>query len=306
MKTDSIGNHSYVFFWHENEENGLFSNWYPSPFVIDSFCYQDMEQYIMAEKAKLFKDAEMYTAILRSNSPQQSKALGRKVSGFDNAVWAPERHRILVTGLREKFGQNPVLKEQLLQTKGAILAEASPKDTIFGIGLDRKQALQSAPSQWPGENLLGKALMEVRKEFLPAEVPADRLEEAQKLANQLLNSLKYSFSDLKPSMLPDGTAGVYVITNRHTGEVLYVGRTKNLRQRLYYNHLMGPTTNARLKKHLIEDASEPAVTTPEEAKAYIKEHCYAQFLTEADVLRRGQLEGLLSFMLNVKYMHEEH
>ncbi len=59
-------------------------------------------------------------------------------------------HRILVTVLQEKSRQNSALKDQLLQTKSAILAKASPKDAIFGICLDRKQALQTDSSQWPG------------------------------------------------------------------------------------------------------------------------------------------------------------
>ena len=44
----------------------------------------------------------------------------------------------------------------------------------------------------------------------------------------------------------------------------------------------------------------------EQAKSYLKNYCYVQYILEPNVLRRGQIEGLLSFMLNVKYMHEEH
>lgn len=133
-----------------------------------------------------------------------------------------------------------------------------------------------------------------------------RLEIASQIANKMVEFSGIKFSDLKPSMLPDGVAGVYAITNFHTGEVLYVGRTKNLRQRLYYNHLMGPQSNARLKKYLVEDENETSVTDMEEAKSYLKEHCWFQYIKEPDVLKRGQIEGLLSFLLNVKYMYEEH
>ena len=52
--------------------------------------------------------------------------------------------------------------EFLLSTEDAILAEASPYDKIWGIGLDRETALKGSVDQWQGENLLGCALMEVR------------------------------------------------------------------------------------------------------------------------------------------------
>ena len=133
-----------------------------------------------------------------------------------------------------------------------------------------------------------------------------RLEDARRLTEMLLHSKKYYFDVLTPSMLTNKLPVVYAITDKTSGEVLYVGRTKNLRQRLYNNHLMGPKTNARLKKYLVEDPLQPKITTMEQAKAYLKENCYAQFIPEPDMVKRGQIEGLLSFMLNVRYIHEEH
>lgn len=154
-----------VFFWHEYEENGCFSNWYTSPFVIDDFRYQHVEQYLMAQKAKLFHDSEMYTAILRANTPDECKKLGRKVTPFDANTWENARYGILKAGLFAKFSQNKKLKAALLATGNATLAEASPYDDIFGIKLSAETAKHISPEQWPGRNLLGKALMEVRDEL---------------------------------------------------------------------------------------------------------------------------------------------
>ena len=68
----------------------------------------------------------------------------------------------MVLVLIEKFSQNPKLLKLLLDTNDSILVEASPKDKIWGIGIgvDHVDFLNS--DKWPGENLLGKALMEVR------------------------------------------------------------------------------------------------------------------------------------------------
>lgn len=133
-----------------------------------------------------------------------------------------------------------------------------------------------------------------------------RLIDAKRIVDDILHAPKYYFKELKPSVLPDQLAAVYAITDTSTGEVLYVGRTKNVRRRLYTNHLMGPKTNARLKKYLVEDPNQPQITDMLIAKEYLKANCYAQYVPEEDMVKRGQIEGLLSYMLNVRYIHEEH
>ena len=132
-----------------------------------------------------------------------------------------------------------------------------------------------------------------------------KMDKAQKLINGFLASEKFKFFDLKPSSIPDKLPGVYAIYNLN--ETLYVGRTKNLRQRLYNNHLMGPISNARLKKYIIEDMTcFPNINTLNEAKEYLRKNCYIQYITVETVIERGKLEGLLSYALDVKYIHEEH
>ena len=133
-----------------------------------------------------------------------------------------------------------------------------------------------------------------------------RLCEAKAIADQLLGSKVYSFADLKPSDLKYGLAVIYAIFDKDTGETLYVGRTKNLQQRLYTNHLMGPKSNARLKKYLTEDSNVSEIQTMEQAKQYLWEHCVFRYIPESDIRRRGQIEGLLSYLLDVRYIHEEH
>lgn len=134
----------------------------------------------------------------------------------------------------------------------------------------------------------------------------EALIEAHKIADRLLESAPLYFRDLTPSDLPEQTPGVYAIFDKDCNEFLYVGRTKNLRRRLYTNHLHGPKANARLKKYLVDDELQTSVKDMAEAKQYLKDHCYVKYLVEEDTLRRGRIEGLLSYLLNVRYIHEEH
>ena len=130
------------------------------------------------------------------------------------------------------------------------------------------------------------------------------LAKAEKVISNFLSGAVYNFSELKPSTIPDKLPGVYAIFN--SKEALYVGRSKNLRRRLYGNHLMGPLANARLKKYLIKDSDFPNINDINEAKDYIRKNCSLRFVPIDTVIERGKIEGLLSFALNVKYMCEEH
>ncbi len=134
---------------------------------------------------------------------------------------------------------------------------------------------------------------------------SQRLEEAKKIAGQMLNSPAFLFRGFTPSKL-DSIPGVYAIFDRTTGATLYVGRTKNIRRRLYTNHLMGPKTNARLKNYLTEDPNRPDIPNMEAAKSYLIDNCFFKYIRVDNMVTRGQVEGLLSYLLDVTYIHEEH
>jgi ribA/ribD-fused uncharacterized protein len=158
----------YVFFWgHQPGKKGItsscFSQWYEAPFVIDGQRYPTAEHFMMAEKAALFGDLAARARVLEAPTPGAAKALGRDVLGFDEAVWLANRFAIVVRANQAKFTQHPELGAFLKQTGSRILVEASPVDNIWGIGLAQDDARANDPSQWEGLNLLGFALMEIRR-----------------------------------------------------------------------------------------------------------------------------------------------
>lgn len=157
-----------VVFWKPGEKNGYLSNWYSSPFVSDGVSFLCCEQYIMWAKAQLFQDFGAAKKILEATDPGKQKALGRAVKNFKEAAWEQHRQRILERALHAKFSQNQRLQDLLLTTAPAQLAEASPKDKIYGIGMSPDDPDVQDPNLWQGQNLLGTALERVRREFLLA------------------------------------------------------------------------------------------------------------------------------------------
>lgn len=144
---------------------GPFSQWHPSEFKLKGVTYNCCEQYMMAQKALLFGDVEMYNQIIKTKSPARQKALGRKVKGFDIKIWKKHRYNIVLEGNRAKFSQKPHMRDKLLATGDAILCETNPRDAIWGIALKSHDPRVQDPTKWKGLNLLGTALMEVREEL---------------------------------------------------------------------------------------------------------------------------------------------
>ncbi|MEV5974376.1 NADAR family protein [Streptomyces sp. NPDC051921] len=159
----------WLHFWgHRPHPDGrlsasCLSQWWPSPFEVDGVRYATAEHWMMAEKARLFGDAEAEAAALSAGSPAQAKAAGRLVRGFDERVWTERRYDVVVAGSVHKFASDDALRSYLLGTGSRVLVEASPVDRIWGIGLAADAPGVSDPDRWRGLNLLGFALMEARK-----------------------------------------------------------------------------------------------------------------------------------------------
>ena len=147
------------------EENGYLSNWYMSDFEVDGIRYSSMEQYMMYQKARYFNDEHMMEEILKTDNPKEIKALGRKVSNFNNVYWNGIRQVVVFKGLLSKFSQNEMLKEKLKSTGDSILAECSVNDKIWGIGFSMEDDERLDISKWKGQNLLGFSLMIVREQI---------------------------------------------------------------------------------------------------------------------------------------------
>ncbi len=147
----------YTLFW-----GGWPSNWEKSPFTIDGQKYLQVEQWFMAEKARLFGDEETRKKILKCKWPKGQKELGRQVKGYSDAKWSAAREKVMLEGQIAKYSQNPKLQKLLLATGDDTIVECSPEDDIWGIGIDQYHKDATNPPKWKGDNLLGKVLMKAR------------------------------------------------------------------------------------------------------------------------------------------------
>lgn len=191
-------NYSIIGFYHEYEAYGCFSNWYPAKFEYAGRQFANSEQYMMYHKVMMFGKTDLAEQIMQTSDPMKCKKIaGQKFPEFKHETWESTCYTVMKRGLKAKFRQNPAIRKMLLGTSDAILAECSPTDKKWGIGIDIKDPARLDTSKWEGKNLLGRILMEVRDEL--------RLERVLMLSTH--KKLHLSAVSLEPIKEWDTTAG---------------------------------------------------------------------------------------------------
>lgn len=152
----------FYFFW---ETNSPFSQWHKCSFKAFGIDFNTAEQYMMFQKALLFNDEKTADKILKTKNQREQKMLGREVVNFDDKIWKDNARRIVYEANRYKFLQNDNLKLELLETGEKLLVEASPDDSIWGIGLRKEDKRALNHNTWQGTNWLGYVLTLLREDI---------------------------------------------------------------------------------------------------------------------------------------------
>lgn len=117
------------------------------------------EHMMMYEKAMLFADHDIARQITEVFHPQEAKMLGRKVKGFNNALWEKSREQIVENVCYCRLVFDLGLRCEAIQHRlaGRSFVEASDRDRIWGVGLSQDHPMIDDEANWLGTNLLGKA-----------------------------------------------------------------------------------------------------------------------------------------------------
>lgn len=156
----------FIGFWHEYDEYGCLSNWYNADFEYAGKHFASVEQFMMYHKLMTFRQYDLADQVMKTRDPAEAKKIGRThFDSFDDKLWTRISSTIVKRGARAKFVQNPDLMEELLSTGNAVLAECSPYDKVWGIGLAPDDERVYDTRKWDGKNKLGRILMILREEF---------------------------------------------------------------------------------------------------------------------------------------------
>mmetsp|Transcript_16736 Transcript_16736/g.35365 ORF Transcript_16736/g.35365 Transcript_16736/m.35365 type:complete len:670 (+) Transcript_16736:209-2218(+) len=160
----------------------IFSNYIvhsPISFVIPSYCHSTelvssgrdarlvfsfSEMAIMACKAALFRDYVAFDKIVHhAKTAREAKALGRRVSPFNQDIWDAYQCSIVRDVTIAKLDWDD-FRTALLGTGNDTIAECTKGDWVWGTALDGSDGNVHYPGRWKGMNILGWSLMEAREE----------------------------------------------------------------------------------------------------------------------------------------------
>ena len=111
----------------------------------------------------MFEDNESVMKIREEEDPVKIKKLGYSIKNFQPKKWAAVAPKVMFDGMFAKFSQNQQLREFLTATGKTFIAEASPTDTYWGIGLPMRNKDVFNPEKWKGKNYAGQSLERVRQ-----------------------------------------------------------------------------------------------------------------------------------------------
>jgi|UniRef100_A0A6C0DUX6 ribA/ribD-fused uncharacterized protein len=130
--------------------------------------YNSAYQAIAAEIAKSFNDKDNLQKIMIAESPDDVNYKLENVPGdaeINETKWNDLTKQLLYDVNIAKYNQYPELAARLLETKNATLGAYIPDDNLIGIGLSIDNIQAKNPVNWTGQNLLGKALMDIRQKI---------------------------------------------------------------------------------------------------------------------------------------------
>jgi hypothetical protein len=149
-----------IYFWGRD---CILSNMYECPIMVDNTKYNCVEQLYASEKARLFKDKIAEGKIMSEKDP-----IGQKrtpIKGFNSKEWEVVAEDIMHKCILTKFQQNEELGKFLVSTYPKEILEASPHDSIWGLGMGIFNSELQNQKKW-GKNLTGKILMNVRNKLM--------------------------------------------------------------------------------------------------------------------------------------------
>ena len=140
------------------DEYYLFSNWSAHSIYYEGIEYKTVEHTYQCQKfsSETRQGRKLREQLIQQPSPAMAKQFAYENIEYILKNWEQVRVKIMFGIIRAKVHQHKDVSAALLKTGTSIIAEDSPVDYFWGLGLDRS-----------GKNMLGKIWMTVRSELTP-------------------------------------------------------------------------------------------------------------------------------------------
>lgn len=143
-------------------EHSYMSNFYPCQIRMHQSVFASAEQAFFYHKAIICEREEAGNRLKELDDPKTIKSKGDKIPTCED--WERSKVAVMKNILRQKFIQNPELKAKLMGTYGTPLLECT-NNKFWGTGWFLDDPQWKETNIYPGKNVLGKLLEEIRESF---------------------------------------------------------------------------------------------------------------------------------------------
>ena len=151
--------HGLAFFTERSKK----SCFYARPITYDNAIHKTSEHAYQWKRAKTSELHDLAEKIKEAETPARAKALGSDIPY--NPAWEKIKGDVMEEIQWEKHNQHPDLADDLCNSDGLTLMEASPSDRYWGTGcLITDPRIETG--MFPGRNELGRRLVNVRNRLL--------------------------------------------------------------------------------------------------------------------------------------------
>ena len=167
LSIPEIQNQGVVILFSDPQTNeyGYLSLKWVVQIEFNGIMYHSVHQALYAELAKSFNDQENLNIIMEADTPDAFHYSLDDIPDRDvnEPKWNELINKLIFDINLIKFNQYPELSLKLLETKNATLGAYIPDDNLIGIGISLDNIQSKNPVNWTGQNILGKALMDIRE-----------------------------------------------------------------------------------------------------------------------------------------------
>ena len=149
-------------------KNCILSNFYPCTFKHFGKTFCCVEQAYQYEKAVMYGRQDVAAEIMSLNSGYQIWLAAKKIKV--DGRWEKCRVNSMRSILISRMFGSMEYRRKLESVKG-IIVEAVPGDTFWSAGLPADQVLSTPQENWPGENVMGRLHMEMRRGSITSRAP---------------------------------------------------------------------------------------------------------------------------------------
>ena len=174
----------------------VFSNLYACDMQYDGQNFRSLEHAYQFTKAKTSGNMEMAEKIKNAKTGKDAMKIGEEI-GEDEA-WDLVKKNVMTSLVNEKVKSCGEFRTALIESDDYILAEAT-SNTCWACGLFPDTAKATPPEKFPGQNMLGKILMDER-EILLSLISLEHDDHANQINNEPTSTDEVDFPAPTPEV----------------------------------------------------------------------------------------------------------